>query len=96
MCWNIEKALKIKKAETRDGREVFNLEAVTINGKEALIGDVATIKRRSYKARMKNKPDGFTIPTEAHYWDSLSGMGGGDDDLVNGKAKYHVTTARIK
>ena len=74
-AWDQDRALKTKRAITRDGRDVFDLHIVEIDGKEALAGMVALV-RPPYKREQ-------IIKTEWHIWWSLGGLGGhGGDDLM--------------
>jgi hypothetical protein len=76
MNWNRENALKNQKARTRDGRDVFNIREALLDGRSVLIGDVATIKRDSYKKVR-------IIPIESHYWED-GGLGRhSGDDLID-------------
>jgi hypothetical protein len=75
--WNREKSLKIGRAQTRDGRDVINLREAVLDGRDVLVGDVATTKRKHYKN------DQVVVHVESAYWEA-GGLGKhGGDDLVN-------------
>ena len=74
MPWNRQRALRLGKARTRDGRDVINLQEATLDGRQVLIG-VIIQKKRPY-------PDHRCLKTEHAYWER-GGLGfhGGDDLL---------------
>lgn len=68
--WNLESVLRKGRARTRDGRAVFNLRLATIEGKDAIIGDVAV------------HPEREVSPVMTVVWWGRGGLSNGTMDLV--------------
>ncbi len=71
--WDKDASLKLGKCRTRDGRVVFNLKQVFVEGKEILIGHM-----QAKKITRNNQ----IVHCEQMWWDR-TGLGYGPNDLVN-------------